>query len=119
MVNEIDQQSEVQSPLQRAVVIAAIACFVSLAFSYWMGRPAVGLLEDRWAELLAYAIIPMAVTFIILYRSCWHREIMGAVRTCVLLLLSWVILLGVLLAVGVMLCMAWFCLNAVTGGFHP
>jgi hypothetical protein len=88
-------------------------------FSYWVEKPVVELLEDRWADFLVSAIIPISATFIILYRSCWHREITGVARTCVLLLLSWVILVGVLFSIGLMLCMAWFCLNAVSGGFHP
>jgi hypothetical protein len=79
----------------------------------------VDLLENRWAKFLVYAIVQISVTFIILYRSCWHSEITGAARTFVLFLLSWIILVGVSLAIGVMLCLAWFCLNAVSGGFHP
>src|SRR5487761_2539272 len=55
--------SDVQSPLQRAVVFACLACFGSLTFIYWAARPAVELLEVRWAEFLVYAVIPIAVTF--------------------------------------------------------
>jgi hypothetical protein len=88
-------------------------------FSYCVERPLVAPIEDRWAEFLFYAPLPMAVTFIVLYRSCWHWEIKGVARTCVLLLLSWSILVGELFAIGVMLCVGWFCLNAVSGGFHP
>jgi hypothetical protein len=119
VVNDHDQTPEIQPPLQRAIIIASVACFVSLIFVYWLGRPAIGLLEVRWAELLVYSIIPISVTFIILYRSCWHREITGAARTCVLLVLSGVILVGVLFAIGVMLCMAWFFWIAFSGGNHP
>ena len=117
-MNNDERLSEVQSPLQRDVVIASIACFVSLLVFYSVARPAVELLEVFWEELLAYAVLPMAVTFIILYRSCWHREIMGAARTGCLLLLSSGILAGVLLAIGLMLSLLWFCFNAVSGGNH-
>ena len=117
-MNNDERLSEVQSPLQRDMVIAAIACFISLLVFYSVARPVVELLEVFWEELLAYAIIPMAVTFIILYRSCWHREIVGVARTGSLLLLSSVILIGVLLAIGVMFSLLWFCYNAVSGGNH-
>ena len=110
--------SDVQSPLQRAVVFACLACFGSLTFIYWAARPAVERLEVRWAEFLVYAVIPIAVTFIILYRSCWHREIAWVARTGFLLLLSCLILMGVLLAIGVMFSLLWFCFNAVSGGNH-
>jgi hypothetical protein len=117
-MNNDERLSEVQSPLQRAVVFASLACFGSLTFIYCVARPAVELLEARWAELLVYAIIPIAVTFIILYRSCWHREITGVARTSSLLLISGLILVGVIVAAGVMLSLLWFCFNAVSGGNH-
>jgi hypothetical protein len=117
-MNDNEQTPEVQSSFQRAIVIASIACFVSLIFFYWVARPAVELLEVRWVELLVYAIIPISVTFIILYRSSWHREIIGAARTCSLLLLSCIFLGGELIAIGFMLCIAWFCLIAICGGNH-
>ena len=119
IMNDDEHAPGIQSPLQRDMVIASIACFVSLLVFYSVARPAVELLEVFWEELLAYAVIPMAVTFIILYRSCWHREIVGAARTGCLLLISCIILFGVLFGIGVMICMGWFCLNAVSGGFHP
>jgi hypothetical protein len=113
------QTPEVQSPSQRAIVIASIACFISLTIIYWVARPAVELLHVRWAEWLVYAIISISVTFIILYRSCWHPEITGATRTCSLLLLSCIILVGVFIAIGVMLCMILFCVGAVSNGSGP
>ena len=124
-MDDNEQTPEVQSPSQRAIVIASIACFISLIIFYWVARHAVELLEVRWIEWLVYAIIPISVTFIILYRSCWHREITGAARTCSLLLISCIILGGDLIAVGAMLCMAVsficmiaFCVNGVSGGNH-
>jgi hypothetical protein len=117
-MNDNNQTPEVQSPLQRVFVIASIACFVSLIFLYWVARRAVDLLEVRWIELLVYAIIPVSVTFIILYRSCWHREITGAARTCSLFLLSCIILGSEVIAIGIILCIAMFCLNAMQGGNH-
>jgi hypothetical protein len=117
-MNDNEQIPEVQSPLQRVFVTASIACFASLILFYWAAKPAVELLEVRWIELLVYSTIPIAVAFIILYRSCWHREITGAARTCSLLLLSAIILGGVEIATGIIFCMGIFCLNAMQGGNH-
>jgi hypothetical protein len=118
-MDDNEQKTEVQPSSEQFVVIASIARLVSSLFSYWIARRAVELLEARWVQWLVYAIIPIIVTFIILYRSCWHSEITGAARTCSLLLLSSIILIGMLFVIGIMLCMGWFCLNAVTGGSHP
>ena len=118
-MNANDQTTQAQSPLQRAFIVASLACFFSVLAVYWVERPVVELLEVRWARILIYGLLPTSVTFIILYRSCWHREIAGVARTCSVLLLSCVIFLGAIAALGVLLCLAWFCLNAVTGGFHP
>jgi hypothetical protein len=67
-----------------------------LIIFYWVAGRAVELLEVRWIEWLVYAIIPISVTFIILYRSCWNPEIKGVTQTCSLLLLSCIILGDVL-----------------------
>jgi hypothetical protein len=117
-MDDNEQTPEVQSPLQRDMIVASFGCFVSLIFFYLVARAAVALFEDWWIKLLAYAIIPLSVTFIILYRSCWHREIVGVARTLSLLLISCVILVGEFCAIGVMLSMLWFCFNAVYGGNH-
>src|ERR1019366_9431443 len=94
VIMDDNEQTSVQSPSEQAIVIASISCYVSLIFFYWAARRVVELLEDRWIELLVYTIIPITITFIILYRSCWHPEIAGAARTCSLLLFSYIILGG-------------------------
>jgi hypothetical protein len=118
MNDDTPASSEVQSPVQQAVILASFACFVSLAFCYWAARPVVDSIEVPWIEFLAYALVPMAVTFMILYRSGWHREIFGAKRTCSLLLLSFTILSGVILGSSLLLYVAMFGLNALSGGNH-
>ena|ERR1022692_639310 len=105
-----------KSPIERLFVIASFICFVSLVFIYWVARPVVKLLGVWWVELLAYSIIPISVTFIILYRSRWHPEITGARRTSSLLLLSCVILIGVLFATGIVFCAEWLCWVTFYGG---
>lgn len=118
MNDDIPTSSEIQSPVQRAVILAVFACFVSLALIYWATRPLVNQLEVPWIEFLAYALVPMVVTFTILYRSCWRREILGARRTCSLLLLSFTILGGVILGSSSLLYVAMFGVNALSGGNH-
>ena len=63
--------------------------------------------------LLVEASLPITATFLVLYRSCWHREIIGVLRTGVLLLLSGLILVGGLTAivVGMLLCV--FCASGI------
>ncbi len=107
------------------MAVAAVASLVSLIFFYWFTRRTVSQLQDWWMELLAYAILPIAVAFVILYRSGWHREITGLARTCFLLLVSCAILVGDLIAVVVVFCVAVmficliaFCMNGVSGGNH-
>jgi hypothetical protein len=131
-MNENDQIPEPQQPLpegqhplQRIITIAAVACFASSLGFYLISRHEVSQLQVWWAELLVYAAVPIAVTFIVLYRSDWHREITGAARTCSLLLLSGVILGGemivavVTLGVAVMfICAGLFGVGAVSGGNH-
>jgi hypothetical protein len=113
-MDDSELKPEVPSSSEQAVVIASIACFASWIAFYLAAKPVVELLQVRWAEILVYLIIPISVTFIILYRSCWHPEITGAARTCSLLLLSCIILVGTLVASGFMLCMAAFCVNALS-----
>jgi hypothetical protein len=102
-LNQNEQPSEVQSPIG----IALFVCFVSLAFIYLTARPAVSRLQVWWAELLVYALIPILVTFIILDRSCWHREMARVARTLFLILLSGIIFGGVLIANGVIIILAF------------
>ena len=68
--------------------------------------------------MLVYALLPLSVTFIILYRSCWHQELSKAKRAMSSLLISCVILGGVLLVSGVMFYVTLFCFNAASGGNH-
>jgi hypothetical protein len=116
VINPAEPPSDEQSPLQRVMAIASVACFAALTFVYWAARPAVARLGVWWAEVLVYAIIPVAVTFVILYRSCWHQEIAGGRRTCSVLLASCAIFAGVLLATGVMVSLAWFGSIAIRTG---
>ncbi len=95
---------------------ASVVCFVALALVYWAARPVVERLGVWWAKGLVYAIIPVTVTFVILYRSGWRRETPGRARIGSLLLLACVIFGGVMLAVCVMVSLAWFGSIAMRAG---
>ncbi len=117
-MNNIGQTSEVQTPLQQVLVRASIAAFACLALLYCLARPAVGLLESRMAELLVYSIIPVTIIFVFLYRSCWHREITGVLRTCSLFGLSFLVFACELIVILFLFGIAMFCLMALSGGNH-
>jgi len=107
--------SEVSSP----VGLALLACVASFGLVYALARPLVGRLSVWWIELWVYALVPVTVTFIILYRSQWHPEITGVARTCSLLLLSCVILGGIILAVGLLLALGCFFIINLKSNFGP
>jgi hypothetical protein len=113
VMNHSDQPSEALSP----VGVSSFACFVSMVFVYWVDWPAISLLQVWWAELLVYALIPILVTFIILNRSCWHREIAGAARTLSLILLSCIIFVGDLMAVVIFIILAFLVYSRFINGF--
>ena len=124
-MDENKQTAKIQSPLTRVMVFATVTCLISLILSYGAFAGVISNFKDWWAQLLVYATVPVFLTFFILYRSCWHPEITGAPRTCSLLLLSCAILVGDIVAVGVMLCLAIafigfiaFGFNSFTGGNH-
>jgi hypothetical protein len=108
------QTPAVQSPIG----FAAIVCCIFLIVVYWTTRRVVDLLEVDWAKFLAYVIIPISATFIILYRSNWHPEMVGVKRTGSMLLLSCSVMGGVLIAIGLMLGIFLFLVNAISGGNH-
>jgi hypothetical protein len=95
--------SETQSEASAPIGVALFACLVCFGSIYWVTRSVVGLLAVWWAELLVYALIPVSVTFVILYRSDWHRGITGTKRTSLMLLLSSGIFCCAIFAIGMML----------------
>lgn len=112
-MNSNDEPTEVQP----ATGVAFLACSVSLALIGSLARPAVALLQVWWAELLVDALVPLLVTFAILYRGAWHREMSPVIRTCFLLWQSFVIFGGVLFIAGVTVVMAYAFLYRLTA-FH-
>jgi len=101
-MNQTESPIEVQSPTQRAGVIAAFACLASSAYLFWVVSPAVELLGARWAELLVYTLVPITLTFTILHGSNFHREMTRMVRASFLLLVSCLIFGGILFFMAVL-----------------
>lgn len=95
-LNHDDRPPELQSPVQASAWVELFAFLAVL----WFTRHAVSSLKLWWAELLAYATLPILLAFITLYRSAWHREFRTITRTVLAGLLSCVIFAGVMAAIG-------------------
>ena len=113
LMNNHEPAPNSQSPPPECIGIASFACLMALVFFYWYAGPAVRALDVWWAKWLVYACIPILVSFIILYRSGWHREMIGLARTWRLFLLSCAILVGVYFAIGAMLVVAAYGLSSM------
>lgn len=114
--NSDQQPSGFQFPLPRSVAVASLACLLSLMVVYWIAKPVVAQLEVWWMELLVYSVVPVSLTFVILYYSNWHQEQTGAVRTCSVLALSCLILGVLLLTIGISFAALWLYAASIPKG---
>lgn len=73
-VNPTEPLTEVQTPAQRAEIMAAFACLTSLVSLFAISQPLVEFLKVWWVGGLLCLLLPIALTFTILYGSCVHRE---------------------------------------------
>ena len=77
--------------------IAGVACLGSLAVIHLVTLPFIGFL-DRWGiQWLLYTSVPIAVMFLILYRSSWHQELGRFTRTLSMLVSACLLFCGVVL----------------------
>lgn len=97
-MNPIEEPTEVQTPAQRAEIMATFACLASLICLFVVSQPVVGFLHVKWAGELLCLLMPMALTFTILYRSCVHRELGRVVRVLFLVGNALLIFGGICLA---------------------
>jgi hypothetical protein len=68
--NDINENT---SPL----LVAGLACFLSLPVVYLTTRPVVWLVSAPWVawlQLGIFAIAPVTVTCMVLYRCAWHDD---------------------------------------------
>lgn len=100
------EQNEQSPEIPLPIGLAALACCVCFAFIYWAVRPVMVLLPVWWAQLPIYSMLPLAVTFAILYRSGWHREMARVGRTSSLILVSGLIFCSDLVIIGIMVAAA-------------
>jgi len=100
--------SEEKCLSQRIIVTTGIASFLILVLEYSTIRTMVARIGVWWAEGLVYAVIPAAITFLILQRSCWHREVSPARRTCSLVATSSAIVGSVIMLMGGTVALVWF-----------
>ncbi|MEI9864010.1 MAG: hypothetical protein WDN00_05550 [Limisphaerales bacterium] len=114
-----EQISEVQNPLQKAIVYSSVACFLCMILLNTASRTLLVPLHTSLIRWLFFIIVPILTTFVVFYRSCWYEETSLPMRILLLMLLCFNIYVGVLLGMGITLCYVWFCYNAVTGGLHP
>jgi hypothetical protein len=78
-------------------LIAGLACLMCLPIIYLATRPVIWWLHVSWIgwPLLAlFTILPLSVTFIILYCSAWHQE-WSRIRRIVSVVLSSCVIFGV------------------------
>ena len=58
-------------------LVAGLACLVCLPIVYMATRPVIWWIPGAWIAwplLLLFTIVPLSVTFAILYSSTWHQE---------------------------------------------
>lgn len=90
--NEINEST---SPM----LIAGLACFLSLPVVYLTTRPVVWLINApwmAWLQLGIFAIAPVTVAFIVLYRCAWHDD-RPRVRRILSTILSACLIFGIVL----------------------
>jgi hypothetical protein len=112
-LNHSHQPPETQSPFKASAFVSLL----SFAFIFWLDGEVVSLLRVWWAELLVYALVPILLSFIILYRSSWHQEMAQGGRTALLAVLSCLILPGALIATGIALALVVLVYSCYFDGF--
>jgi len=100
-MNENDQSNEIQSPAQRMEIVTTLVCLGCQVCLFAFGSTAINRVPFYWARMSVYTLVPLTITFTILYRSCVHREMTKTVRVLCLLLNSFLIFLGTGVALAV------------------
>ncbi len=93
-MNQSDQCNEVQSPAQQMEIVATLVCLGCQVCLFAFGSAALNRIPFYWAKMLVYTLVPLTLTFTILYGSCIHREMTKTIRVLFLLLNSFLIYLG-------------------------
>jgi hypothetical protein len=102
-----------------AIAISLFASMACLGLLSGVAAPGVAWLTMRWFWWLAYTLIPMSVTAILLYRSCWQPGPSRVARAFLLILLSGLILIGAVLAIGILLAAGCFYVRGLETDMGP
>jgi hypothetical protein len=97
---------------------AGLACLFCVPVIYLAPRPVVWLLHAQWIAWVLmglFVLVPLSVTFIILYRSGWHEERPRFRRIFSMIFSSCVILAVDLFAVGAVVAAACLLSGLVRG----
>jgi hypothetical protein len=105
-MDPIEPKPEVQSPAQRAGIVAALACWACVIYLVRIGEPAMEGLRIPFAGLMVFTLLPMTLTFTILHGSCIHREMKTSVRAMFLFMVALAIFCGACLFAGIFAFMA-------------
>ncbi len=93
-MNQTELPTEVQSPAERAEIIASLVCLLCVAYVFLVGQPVAEMLQMGWAVFAVCTLLPIALTFTILHGSCLHREMSPAARSLIILSVSLLIFAG-------------------------
>jgi len=88
------------------LLIAGLTCLFCMPIVFLTTRPVIWLSTAPWVAWLLgsfFIVVPLVVTFIVLYRSAWHDELPQARRIISVVLSSFVILVADVLLVGAVL----------------
>ena len=95
--------SEIQTPLQSVIGNAALGCILCVLLAT-AARPVLDRLQVGWAELLAFALVPVLTALTILYGCGARQELSGLKRLMYLFLTSCAIFAVVCLTLAGVLC---------------
>lgn len=99
-------------------LMAGLACLFCVPVIYLATRPVVWLTHEQWIAWLLmglFVLVPLSVTFIVLYRGGWHEERPKWKRILSTIFSSCVILGVDLIAVGALLAAACLLSGIVRG----
>jgi threonine/homoserine/homoserine lactone efflux protein len=101
-LNHSGRPPEAQSPFKASAVV----CLLSFVFIFALDHQIVSSLQPWWEQLVIYAVVPVLLAFIILYRSSWHQEIRSWTRSPLLVLISCLVFGSALVAAGLIMLLA-------------
>ena len=97
-MDNLEQTEKADAPIG----FAAFACLVCFAVIWWLTSFVGRHFNIAWVIWPISIVSSLSVTFFILYRSAWHRELPTITRVLSMLLSSVIIFLAAFLFAGLM-----------------